>query len=282
MSKLCVAGIVLLSLVAAAPARADEWSKKYSVSAKPNLRVDVNDGSIEIFSTDQKEIEVRITTVGWEIPKDIHITESQSGDNVTLEVRVPHANFNFFGSLRRSLKVEIHIPRQADLDARTGDGNIRSQAVSGRIRLYSGDGNISTEGLSGDARLHTGDGRIEGSGFDGALDADTGDGHITVRGRFDALNLKTGDGHIDAEAQSGSKMASSWSARSGDGNITLRLPSSFSAELDAHTGDGRISLDFPVTISGELSSSTVRGKMGAGGSPLLIRTGDGSIRIDRG
>jgi len=103
-----------------------------------------------------------------------------------------------------------------------------------------------------------------------------------VRGRFDTLNLKTGDGHIDAEAQSGSKMASSWSARSGDGTITLRLPSSFSAELDAHTGDGRISLDFPVTISGELSASTVRGKMGAGGSPLLIRTGDGSIRIDRG
>lgn len=282
MPRLRLAALVLVSLAAAAPARADEWSKKYSLTGKPELRVDVNDGSVEIFTTDQKEIEARITTVGWEISKDIRISENQSGDKITLEVRVPRTNFNFFGSRRRSLKLELHVPRQADLDVRTGDGNLHSQAVSGHIRLESGDGNISAEGLAGDVRLHTGDGRIEGSAFDGALDADTGDGHITVRGRFDALNLKTGDGHIDAEAQNGSKMTSSWSVRTGNGNITLKLPDNFGADLDAHTGDGRISLDFPVTVSGELGTSTIRGKMGAGGSPLLIRTGDGSIRIERG
>ena len=69
--------------------------------------------------------------------------------------------------------------------------------------------------------------------------------------------------------------------RSGDGGITLRLPDDLSADLDAHTGDGSIDLDLQVTVSGAITSSTVRGKLGAGGPPLKVQTGDGSIHLRR-
>ena len=61
----------------------------------------------------------------------------------------------------------------------------------------------------------------------------------------------------------------------------MSLPNDFSADLDAHTGDGRIDLDFAVTMSGSLSSGTIRGKLGGGGQPLTIRSGDGSIYIEK-
>jgi DUF4097 and DUF4098 domain-containing protein YvlB len=281
MNKLWFAAFVLVGLALATPARADEWSKKYALTAKPELRVDANDGSIEITSANQQTIDARVTTSGWKLGAEVHVNESQNGNQVTVEVRVPRSHFHIgFGNDRRSVRIELRVPRQADLDIHTGDGHINSEAVAGRIRLDTGDGHITANGLAGEIRLHTGDGHIEGARFDGSLDADTGDGRMNVRGRFDALTLKTGDGSIQAEAERGSAMKSSWSLRSGDGSITLRFPQGLGAQLDAHTGDGHISVDFPVTVSGTLSKSTIRGKLGTGGPELTIRTGDGSIRLE--
>jgi DUF4097 and DUF4098 domain-containing protein YvlB len=129
--------------------------------------------------------------------------------------------------------------------------------------------------------MHSGDGHINGTNMDGSLEVDTGDGRINVRGRFDALILKTGDGSIEAEAASGSKIASSWTLHSGDGHINLRLPSDFSADLDAHTGDGHITLDIPISVAGSLSRSSIHGKINGGGGSLNISSGDGSIRLEK-
>ena len=101
---------------------------------------------------------------------------------------------------------------------------------------------------------------------------------MDVRGRFDVLELRTGDGGIEAAAEPGSRVEAAWSLSSGDGGITLRLPEGLGADVDAHTGDGGIVLDKPVTVTGTISQNAVRGTLGAGGLPLRIHTGDGSIR----
>jgi DUF4097 and DUF4098 domain-containing protein YvlB len=178
------------------------------------------------------------------------------------------------------VRIELRVPREADLDVSSGDGNVTAEGVAGHVHIETSDGNMNMENIHGDIRLHTGDGHVEGRDIDGALDVDTSDGHITLDGRFDKLNVKTGDGHVDVEARNGSTLGNGWSLRSGDGNITLRVPENFSADLDAHTGDGHISMSFPVTIAGSMSDSSIRGKMNGGGPPLYIRTGDGSIRLE--
>ena len=61
----------------------------------------------------------------------------------------------------------------------------------------------------------------------------------------------------------------------------MKLPDGFSAELDAHTGDGTISSQLPITVSGALNKSSLRGNINHGGATLMVRTGDGSIRIER-
>jgi hypothetical protein len=69
--------------------------------------------------------------------------------------------------------------------------------------------------------------------------------------------------------------------RTGDGHVTLRLPRDFSADLDVHTGDGHIDSDLPVTVSGSRRENELRGRLNAGGPPLVVRTNDGSIRLER-
>lgn len=279
--NLCFAAIALAAIAGlAAPASADVWSKSYSLTGKPQLTVDAGDGSVTIVTRNQNQIDAHITTRGWKIGSDVKIEQHQTGNTVEINIRIPHGFFNFFPR-EHQVRVELAVPRSADLNIHTGDGSISCDAVSGAVDLDSGDGSISAQGLSGSVRLHSGDGSIQASGVDGSLVATSGDGRIAVRGRFDSLRLRSGDGSIHANASTGSRIASSWSVRTGDGSIRLTLPAKFSANLDAHTGDGRITVGFPVTVSGSLSRSTFRGKLGGGGGQLYLRSGDGSIHIEK-
>jgi hypothetical protein len=276
-----VAWLAGLSVVVAvaSPALGDEWSHKYPLTGAPDVHVKTDDGSVRIETGGGAEVEARVTTEGWKIaPGEVTVTESQAGDRVEIQVQLPKNHFGW-GSQHRSVRVVLRVPKQADLDVHTGDGSVEAQPVSGRLNISTGDGSITADGLQGEIHLHTGDGSIRATGLGGRLEADTGDGSMNVRGRFDLLDLRTGDGGIEAGAEPGSKVETAWSLRSGDGSITLRLPEDLGAELDAHTGDGSIVLDKPLTVTGTIKSSSVRGKLGAGGQPLRIQTGDGSIRL---
>lgn len=248
----------------AQPARADEWHKKYTVAGRPEVRVETNDGEVRVDAWDRNEIDARVETVGWRIADNaVRVAEKQTGDRVELDVRIPRQWGWSTGRSHRSLKIELKIPREAVLAVRTGDGN------------------IVLTGVKGEMHLSTGDGHIDATGLDGRFVASTGDGHIRIEGRFELLDLRTGDGNVEARALPGSKMAGSWSVHTGDGNVALRLPEGFQADLDAHTSDGRISLELPVVVSGSISKSNLRGKINGGGALLTVRTGDGSIRLER-
>jgi DUF4097 and DUF4098 domain-containing protein YvlB len=276
-----VAVLGLAATLAATPASADEWKKTYPVSGRASLYVSTGDGDVTVTGTDQKQIDAEVTSDGYKIgANDVQIVESQNGDHVSIEVKFPHMSWHVFSG-HRSLRVNIRVPHDVDLDARTGDGNIAATNLTGKLQLDSGDGNVNANNIHGEIRMHTGDGRIEGRGFDGSLDANTGDGSMRVEGRFDSLALKTGDGSIDAQIGNGSKVANSWNVHSGDGSITLRLPGDLNANLEAHTGDGNINMDYPITMSGTLSHGSVHGKLNAGGGTLSVSSGDGSIHIEK-
>ena len=284
MRKAIWCGLLFGVMTLAAPARADQWEKTYKLTGKPDLRVDTNDGAIEVSSSSSPEIHIRVWTSGWRISIDeVRVTrETQAGNRVEIEVRVPRSRWSWgFTSIHREVRIELSVPRDANMDLHSGDGHITARGVNGDIRLDTGDGSVTADDMHGNLRFHTGDGHIDASALDGSLDADTGDGHMRIRGRFDALRLRTGDGSITAEAMTGSKMRGDWSVQTGDGSITLRLPDGFAAELDAHTGDGSISSQLPITVSGALNRTSMHGQINGGGATLVLRTGDGSIRIER-
>lgn len=291
----------LLAVAAMAPgARAEEWTKSYTISGRANVRVDTNDGSVRIATTDGKQVEFVVDYVGYQLDKNLHVESRQDGDRVELSARVSgHWGFSWGGN-HRNVRIEVRMPKDADLQIDTGDGSVQTQPLNGKLKIHTGDGSVRSEtingdvdidtgdgsitidGAKGDVRLRTGDGHIDARNVDGKLDATSGDGHVKVDGRFDTLNIKTGDGSIDAHVLPGSKLVSSWSIHTGDGSVDLVLPGELQANIDASTNDGRISLGIPVTVEGTFSTSQLHGKMNGGGQPLTIHTGDGSIRLSRG
>jgi DUF4097 and DUF4098 domain-containing protein YvlB len=254
--------VFLVAALTGGAAVADDWNKTYTVAARPELRVETDDGSVTIRPGDERRIVAHVTTSVWRIaPGEVEIRESQTGDRVELTVRIPHRPFTF-SARGRSIHVELQVPRQVHSDVRTGDGN------------------IDIEGVTGETRLRTGDGRIEAESLDGSLHAESGDGHVRVRGRLDMLTLHTGDGSIEADVLPGSKMSAGWRVETGDGSVTLRLPPNFGADLELHTGDGGISMDLPslTGVSGR-HDKDMTARLNGGGASLSVRTGDGSIHI---
>jgi len=267
--------------LAATSARAEEWTKSYTVSGRAHVHVDSNDGAVRVTTGDAKQVEFRVIYNGYTMDKNLNITSKQDGDQVEVSARIRTGISWGWGGMHRSLRIEVHMPRSADLVVDTGDGSVEAEAIIGNLDIHTGDGHIRVEGAKGEIRLRTGDGSIEGHDLDGKLEATTGDGHVTLDGRFDALNIKTGDGSINARANPGSKLENGWSVRTGDGSVDMSLPGDLQANIETSTNDGRISLGIPLTVEGNLGSSQIHGKMNGGGQSLTIHTGDGSIHLSK-
>jgi DUF4097 and DUF4098 domain-containing protein YvlB len=259
--------VVVITFVcfwAVLPARADGWSKTYTLTGKPDLRVDTSDANIHVSTWDQNTIEAKVTTTRYKIGDDgIRIEERQTGNAVEIDVHYPHhgVTIDWGNHSNRRVDIDIHMPREGRVDLHTADGKIELGNFKGEMHLVSGDGSQAIEGV------------------DGKLRASTGDGHIRADGRFDELDIKTGDGRVEARASAGSALATGWRLESGDGTVTLEVPETLAADLDLHTGDGHIDLDVPVTTEGKIREGEVRGKLNGGGNLLVIHTGDGSIRL---
>ena len=236
---------VVMATCTAMAGTPEEWTKTFTITDRPDLRVETSDANIHVDTWDQKSIEVRITSQKWGFGQGgLQVVDRQNGDAVEIEVRFPRSTHILSVGSRR-VEIEVRMPRE------------------GKARLHTGDGHETFEGIEGNLRAHSGDGRIQ------------------ARGRFDSLQLHTGDGRIEAEAVAGSTVGSGWELRTGDGSVKLDLPENFAADMELHTSDGHVTLDMPVTVQGRYDSNRIDGKLNGGGGPLRIETGDGSIHIGR-
>ncbi len=259
--KIGILGIFLLAF--ALSASADDWNRAYTVQGRTQLVVDADDGNVIVSSGGEGNVRLSVHSEGWRIsPDEIEVNAQQQGNHVELRLRKHNSGLHVH--FHTSLEIRVTLPAGSDLDVHTRDGN------------------LEVSGIKGTHKLRTGDGNAEIRGVDGSVDLETGDGNLNVDGRFDLLALHTGDGNIDAVARGGSVMKSAWTLRTGDGNIQLRLPDNFAADVDAHTGDGHVRSDIPVTSNATSNrENDLRGKMNGGGQTLSLRTGDGTIEIRR-
>ena len=235
MHKTCLPLFVAILAVTAFPAfaHADDWSKTYELSGRPDLRVESRDADVHIEAWDQNKIEAHVTTHGWHIGNGgLEIVEHQQGNAVDIELREPrHAHFSVSIETRRT-EVEIRMPRGA------------------KVNLHSADGNVIAKGLEGEFDFTTGDGRLDLEDIDGSLRAHTSDGSVRVSGRFDVLGLRTSDGRVEVEARPGSQLREPWELSSSDGSVTLRVPADLAADVELHTSDGRIITNIPIAVEG--------------------------------
>jgi hypothetical protein len=278
-----------------------------------HVHILADDGSVRVSTADVAQVEMQVVSSGYDLERDLDLSMTPHGDRVDIVAKT-HRHLRLFDFGRRSLRLEVRIPRDADveissgdgsvevdaitgsLDVATGDGSIAARGARGNVRLHSGDGSIdardldgkidastgdgkvSVRGARGNIRLHSGDGSIDGGDLDGNVDASSGDGNVRLAGRFDALTVHTSDGKLVANVSPGSRMMQPWHLETGDGNVVLELPRELGARIEASTDDGHVTSTIPLQ---QLGKSHVAGEINGGGPPIVVSTGDGSIQLSQ-
>jgi len=267
--------------------------KRFVVSGPADLNLRTFDGSIQVKSWDKDEVLVEIERRGpdQKAAEALVVTMNQEGNRIIVDAPAPsdrRDGIHIGLSQSPSVSLIVTAPRKASVDARTGDGSINADDLTGAVVLNSGDGSIRARHIEGSLRVRTGDGSISATEVAGRVEADSGDGSVELTGRFDALDVRTGDGSVRLDVLDGSALKTDWNVNTGDGSITLRLPANLDADLDAHTGDGGVHAD-GLSAQAErdpenrdrTDKDSLRAQLGKGGRMLRLNSGDGSINISR-
>lgn len=174
-----------------------------------------------------------------------------------------------------SIDYDVTAPRDTELSASSGSGDLRIQSVGRNAKLSTGSGSIEANGLRGSISLQTGSGDIQAQQVEaGDVKAETGSGSMRLSGIQGGLKAQTGSGDIEVQG----RPTANWKLGTGSGSVNLTTGNA-SYTLDASTGSGSVKSDVPLTVEGSLERHHVTGKVNGGGPLVHVETGSGSIHI---
>ena len=276
--------------------------KTFKVTGQPELVLDTFDGAIELHSWDRHEVEVEIEKRAMEqaLLDEIKVDDEQQGDVIIIKVtgptrtRIPRrhrrrAHFADRAAARRGAAQQQHPGDQRRrLDSRRSDRR-QARAHDRRRQRHR----HAARRRHSDSHRATASIRLDN--VTGKLDLETTDGSIGLDAQADGAAARApATARFARPSNPTRRWPTTGSSRPATAASSLTLPGLFNAELDAETSDGSVRTTHPLLDDdraerrdGEDSDErrerrrTLRSKMGEGGKLLNIRTGDGTIRIER-
>ena len=140
-----------------------------------------------------------------------------------------------------SADITIQVPRGAHVRARTVNGGVRVEEVTGEVV------------------------------------ASTVNGGVTVATSGGPVSATTVNGSVRAEM--GSVKREPMRFRTVNGSVEIALPAQTAADLDISTVNGSINTEFPLTVTGRWGPRNARGTINGGGETISIDTVNGSVRL---
>lgn len=253
--------LVLLSSIAA-PAGAQEQEDKKAFSwtgklpADSWIRVKNLNGDVRVMASTGDAVEVTAEK-RWELgdPRDVRFEILKDEQNVTICALWDNARqtssctatsyrTNNNSSRRNDVHVyfTVKVPKGVNVNAETVNGEVDVAEVASQVRASN---------VNGDVRVVTQRGVVSAASVNGAVDVEMADPSGVAEMSFSSIN----------------------------GDVTLRVPASFDADLTMSTVNGSVRSDFPITLEGRIDPRKMRGTIGKGGRRIKVSTVNGSLQI---
>lgn len=256
------------------------------------LRVFNTNGAVRVEPTDSDEATARSQTRGSEAERARVILEViEDGDGVTICARRENQRCtpdglrsegrNSWNDRERSgtATLTIGLPRGVDLRASSGNGAVTVTRAGADVHASSGNGDVQVNGAAGAVRASSGNGAVTVNDAGRGVTASSGNGRVVISTAEGPVKASSGNGSVDVRMQS-LQGSEDMEFTSGNGRVTVRLPASFTGQLDLSTGHGSAYSDFPVTVQGRLQPTRLRGAVGDGRGPTVrLRSGNGSVEV---
>jgi DUF4097 and DUF4098 domain-containing protein YvlB len=251
--------LFLFSVQAIAVTLEETVKKTIEIDDQEVLFLENKNGKIEISSWNNSAVEIiahkkvnaRSRAKAEEILENVKISIEESKKSIDIETIYPKFSDDFdgiFSWLFRggnsgvSVRYEVKVPRQFDLNIHSTNGSIYADKCSGRMRLETTNGNIKASQIRGMTRCRTTNG--------------------SLKIEFD-------------EVFGNDEMSFS----STNGSVKLYLPSDIDANIQAKTTNGSIKCDLPMQEMYMKKKTFMKGMINKGGQLISVKTTNGSIHI---
>ncbi|GGV14050.1 DUF4097 family beta strand repeat-containing protein [Streptomyces griseoflavus] len=206
------------------------------------LTIDSDDSALEIVAADDHPAG-RIEVTRWfrgrvVVGSDAESTWSMDGDRLVLRQKcsglVVDCDARHRIEVPRGVTVEVEdkdgsVRAEGFRDAlsiRTTDGSVHVTDTTGPLELRTGDGSVRARVSSRTVRVHSGDGSVhlELGAVPDLVESRSGDGSTTIElpPAGYRVDTRTGDGGEDVSVTRDSSSPHRVTARTGDGNLTVR------------------------------------------------------------
>jgi hypothetical protein len=173
----------------------------------------------------------------------------------------------------------IRVPKGVNISAGSGNGDV-AVAGTGEVRASSGNGRVRVS-AGGPVNASSGNGDVRVDRAAGPVRASSGNGSVFVVTTKGPVNATSGNGDVEVSMDAIADVADDMELSSGNGTITVTVPSDFAGELDASTGSGKFYSDFPLTLRGRIDPHRVRATIGKGGRRLSMHSGNGDVELKK-
>jgi DUF4097 and DUF4098 domain-containing protein YvlB len=154
-------------------------------------------------------------------------------------------------------------------------GDVHLESVSGPVHLHTSVTDLQVAELPGDLTLNSDDLRVTEA---------KGQVRVITHSKDVDLSEIYGDSYVeDRDGRIAVEPAGNFSvdAKNSKGDVEVTLLPGASATVDGRTRNGDIFTEFDLPTSGD-ENKTVSGKIGSGGSRIVLSTDNGDLRIKKG
>jgi hypothetical protein len=244
------------------------------------LRVHNTNGRTCVIGEERSDIEVIVAKTARaesadaarELLGEIRLVHGMDGDALGLDVEVPRK-----WNRRGHANLELHVPRETNVDVSVSNGKITITSLRGRVRARSSNGSVTIDDVAGDIEVATTNAKVCCAMTCGRLMARSSNGKIELDDHRGSVDASTSNGLIrvsmDEIGKAGVQLATS------NGRILLELPEDANADVDIRVDNGVIRNDRTLCKATRASNGQVRGQLGAGGPLIKLRTSNGSISL---
>jgi len=256
----------------------DEFTLKSPASG--SLRIHNPNGRTSVTGSDRDDIEVRAckraraesSDAAANLLKSINVSSNENDTRLTLDVEAPKR-----WNRRGQVFLQVSVPRGLQIEVNAVNGRVDVQCIRGPVIARSANGSANITDVVGDVEIVTSNAKVSCSCTCGKIVARSSNGKIVLEGHKGSVDATTSNGLIrvglDAIGDEGVILATS------NGRIALDLPEEINAEVDLRVDNGVIRNERRLCKAQRESNGVVRGRLGAGGALIKLRTSNGSISL---
>jgi hypothetical protein len=252
---------------------AAHFQKTFNITLGGTLDVDNYKGTIHITGSDTNHVAIDVNKHfegndadrKWWM-ENVQVNFKNENNRVSVEVKYPQWNCTFCWpghDYTAAVELEIRVPRQINVQLESYKPDIRVAGIQGDIRIKSYKSPIDIADTTGAVRVDTYKETVKLR-------------NVNLRGALEVKSYKA-DAEIDARS-----LGESVTLESEKGSTVLRVPASAGMDVDYEGGrHASFSSDFAMTSQTGSFDSSFHGKVNQGGTRVRLRTGKGSVSLQK-